>query len=121
MVGCGSKNKHRKGQCLEEIGLHAQNVSTVLDAIVTLIVLILWRNLHVDSEHDLEIGYGHDLDLDLNLLINSHRSCVSVSYEKWVQREMCRCKHLLTLTPQNQSVKHVSPIQQLIEVIEHLL
>jgi hypothetical protein len=33
MVGCASKNGHQKEMCQTKIGLHAQNLFTILDAI----------------------------------------------------------------------------------------
>ena len=37
MGSCGSKNGHQEGMCLKEIGLHAQNVSTILGSMVNMI------------------------------------------------------------------------------------
>ena len=33
VVRCGSKNEHKKDMCLKEVGLHAQNVITILDSV----------------------------------------------------------------------------------------
>jgi len=35
MDGCKSKNRHHKDVCRKELGVHAQNLLTILDALVT--------------------------------------------------------------------------------------
>ena len=37
MVRCGYKNGGKKDRCMKEIGLHAQNMITILDSIVNVI------------------------------------------------------------------------------------
>ena len=37
VVGCGSKNGYQKNMCLKEIGLHAQNLLTILGSIINII------------------------------------------------------------------------------------
>ena len=37
MVRCGSKNGHQKDLCLIKIGLHAQNLLTILDSTINII------------------------------------------------------------------------------------
>ena len=36
-VGCSSKNGYQKDICLQEIGLYAQNVITILSSIINII------------------------------------------------------------------------------------
>ena len=57
VVGCGSKNKHRKDiMCLKEMALCAQNMLTILGSIVNIIGgTYIWpcdehKNLHFDDE-----------------------------------------------------------------------
>lgn len=42
MVGCEAKNKHQKDTCATKIGLCAQNLLVILDAIIN----IIGGNLH---------------------------------------------------------------------------
>ena len=37
MVRCGFENRYQKDMCLEEIGLHAQNIVVILGSIVNMI------------------------------------------------------------------------------------
>lgn len=37
MVGCGSKNKHPQGMCQKVVGLHAENVLFIFDAMFNMI------------------------------------------------------------------------------------
>ena len=89
LVRCESKNRHKKGiMCLEEIGLRAQNLLTILGSVVNISEGgggrggPIWplnghNNLHFDNEpvihmnsiNDEENGDGHNLDL-LNISDN---------------------------------------------------
>ena len=37
VLKCGSKNKHLKDMCFEEVGLHAQSMLTILGSIINMI------------------------------------------------------------------------------------
>ena len=37
MVRCGSKNGHHKNMCIDEIGLHVQNMLIILGSLVNMI------------------------------------------------------------------------------------
>ena len=76
MVSCESKDGHQKDMCWKEIGLLAQNLLAILDAIVNIIGGPVWtlndsENLHFDNENDMHMsskkyeksGYMHNLGL----------------------------------------------------------
>ena len=45
MGSCGSKNGHQEGVCLKEIGLHAQNMLSILGSMVNMIGEDLYDHL----------------------------------------------------------------------------
>jgi hypothetical protein len=49
VVGYESKIGHPKNMCLQEIGLRAQHLLTILDVIVS---MIKWTNIIVDQHND---------------------------------------------------------------------
>ena len=77
MVRCGSKNRHQKDKCLEEIRLCVQNTLTIIGSIIDIVRGHLYDHLmstristlienkvyHINSKYYEENGYRHDLDL----------------------------------------------------------
>ena len=71
---CGSKNGRHNDMCLEEVGLRAQNMLTILSSTINLIretyTTTEWtqENLHFDNNQDIHTssenceanGYGHE-------------------------------------------------------------
>lgn len=97
MVGHGSRNGHQKSRCWKEIGLRAQSIFTILNAIIIMIWrdmydhLITWRIFTLAMYHGCftptpkftrKVGHEHDVDL----LISSHWLCF-VFYKNLVQKE----------------------------------
>ena len=80
-VRCGFKNGAQKYICLNDIGLHVQNMITILGLIINIILFYfggraIWpfnehENLHFDHEKDINMSSrsyeesGYSLDLDL--------------------------------------------------------
>ena len=52
VVRCGSKNGHQNDMCLKEIGLHAQNMLTILGSMGEDVNTIGWRPILPLSEHE---------------------------------------------------------------------
>ena len=76
---CRYEDGHQKYMCSQEIGLHAQNMLTILYSIVHMIVgtnMITndHKNFQIDYEEDIHgsskhyeaNGYGHNLDMPVN-------------------------------------------------------
>ena len=76
VIRCGSRNKHQTYMCIQELGLHASHLFTILGSIVNIIGRHIRsfskkENLHFDYEKNVHMssniydgyGYGHDLDL----------------------------------------------------------
>ena len=47
MVRCGSKNEHLKDMCLQDTGIHAQNILTILGSIINMIGGPLYELLYM--------------------------------------------------------------------------
>jgi hypothetical protein len=76
VVWCGIKNEYQKFICLNEVGLRAQNMITILDARTNvmegtympimsriIITLIMMRNIQLRSKNYKESDCGFDLDM----------------------------------------------------------
>ena len=100
MVGHGYENGHQKGRCWKDIGLCAQSIFTILNAIIIVIWrdmydhLITWRILlwqcnmvfpYIPTpKFTRKVGHKHDVDL----LIISHSLCVLYSTIIWCKRRI---------------------------------
>ena len=92
VVGCGSKTEHQDDMYVDEIGLLAQHLLTVLGSIVNIVGRTLWsfnepEKLHLRQSYELQKLKKNGYSYNLRLSIISHWLCVS-----YPSRSGCRAK-----------------------------
>lgn len=94
VVGCGSKTGHQDDMYVDEIGLLAQHLLTVLGSIVNIVGRTLWsfnepEKLHLRQSYELQKLKKNGYSYNLRLSIISHWLCVS-----YPSRSGCREKSI---------------------------